>query len=159
MKAFFSEIEVEHQQVLVGVVYRPPNQSTDEYLKSLNELLQTVQNEKKVFYLMGDFNINLLNVDKDQYVNEFLDTLLTFNMFPLIKYPTRVTQHSASLIDNIFTNDDNVHILSSGLFLSDISDHFPIYCICDKNIDDLKDKNIFSNEKLVRRISLDSLST
>ena len=93
---------------------------------------------------MGDFNINLLNIEEQQYVNEFLDALLVFNMFPLIKYPTRVTANSTSLIDNIFTNDDNANVLSSGLFLSDISDHFPIYCICDRIIhQDFKDKTSY----------------
>ena len=86
-----------------------------------------MHSEKKLFYLMGDFNINLLNVGNVQYVNEFLDTMLSKNMFPLIKYPTRVSSNSMTLIDNIFTNDFSA--CSSGMFLCDISDHFPIYCI------------------------------
>ena len=81
---------------------------------------------------MGDFDINLLNVDNVLKVNEFLDTVLLNNLFPLIKYPTRISQHSATLIDNIFTNDDST--LLSGLLLSDVSDHFPIFCICNNII-------------------------
>ena len=64
--------------------------------------------------------------------------LLTYICFsngflPLINKPTRVTKYSATIIDNIITNDIvNVsHI--QGLLLADISDHFPIFII-HKNI-------------------------
>ena len=63
---------------------------------------------------MGDFNINILNVGNVQYVDEFLDTMLSNAMFPLIKYPTRVSSNSFTLIDNIFTNDYSAG--TSGLF-------------------------------------------
>ena len=46
---------------------------------------------------------------------------------PLILKPTRIMQHAATLIDNIFTND--IEVLESSLnriIFSDISDHLPI---------------------------------
>ena len=48
--------------------------------------------------------------------------------FPLIMRPTRITCHSATLIDNIFVNQffDRSR---SGLFFTDISDHLPIFSI------------------------------
>ena len=49
------------------------------------------------------------------------------SMFPVIHYPTRVTINSATLIDNIFTND--IENIDSGILLADISDHFPIFCV------------------------------
>ena len=49
------------------------------------------------------------------------------SMYPLIHYPTRVTDHSVTLIDNIFTND--IDDMFSGIILADISDHFPIFCM------------------------------
>ena len=49
-------------------------------------------------------------------------------MFPLIDRPTRITFHSATLLDNIFTNVfDNK--IKSGIFVSDITDHYPIFQI------------------------------
>ena len=117
------------QKILVGVV---PNHPVDDFLKYINDILQIVHTEKKLLYLMGDFYINILNVGNVQYVDEFLDTMLSKFMFPLIKYPTRVSLNSFTLIDNIFTNYCSV--CSSGLFLSDISDHFPIFCIVKKSV-------------------------
>ena len=40
--------------------------------------------------------------------------------------PTRITDTTATLIDNIFTNNVDCQI-ASGLVMADISDHLPIY--------------------------------
>ena len=42
--------------------------------------------------------------------------------------PRRMTAHSATLIDNIFTNNTTVYS-KNGLIISDISDHLPIFSI------------------------------
>ena len=139
-ESIFAELDTGSQKILVGVIYRPPNQPVDDFLKYINDILQIVHTEKKLFYLMGDFNINILNVGNVQYVDEFLDTMLSNSMFPLIKYPTRVSSNSFTLIDNIFTNDYSAD--TSGLFLSDISDHFPIFCIVKKSINNSKNENV-----------------
>lgn len=47
-------------------------------------------------------------------------------LFPLIHKPTRVTKTSATLIDNILTNS-LIYQNKSGVLLTDISDHFPIF--------------------------------
>ena len=62
-----------------------------------------------------------------------------YNMFslgfiPSITLPTRLTNTSATLIDNVFTNNiiSNRHI--SGILLSDMSDQLPYFYCIDKNI-------------------------
>ena len=45
---------------------------------------------------------------------------------PLIDRPTRITAHSATLIDNIFTNHFSPSVLK-GIVISDISDHLPVF--------------------------------
>ena len=53
-------------------------------------------------------------------------------MFPLITKPTRITSHSAALIDNVFTNiHDYAYI--SGIIVCDISYNFPVFT-CNKVI-------------------------
>ena len=47
-------------------------------------------------------------------------------LYPLIVRPTRITFHSATLIDNIYTSQIN-NILNSGLTIDDITDHLPIF--------------------------------
>ena len=77
---------------------------------------------------MGDYNINLLNSDSHHPTGEFLDILYSDMLFPLITRPTRVTANSATLIDNVFTNNfysDNWS--AQGILVTDISDHYPVF--------------------------------
>ena len=48
----------------------------------------------------------------------------------MISLPSRITSHSATLIDNIFTNYFEHHYRTAGLLLGDISDHLPIFSFC-----------------------------
>ena len=76
---------------------------------------------------MGDFNLDLLESNKPK-ISEFINLIYSSNCFPCIDRPTRITDHSATLIDNIFTNDVCVDI-KSGNLISDITDHFPNFVI------------------------------
>ena len=77
---------------------------------------------------MGDFNINLINVDKHIGTHDFLDIIYENTLFPAITKPTRVTINSATLIDNIFIPIENEETLQ-GILYTDISDHFPVFVI------------------------------
>ena len=91
---------------------------------------------------MGDFNINLLNVNQHTATNEFLENMYSLHFLPLITKPTRVQSNSATLIDNIFSNQLNNII--SGVLYTDISDHYPIFVIIENNhIKSKIDQNIF----------------
>ena len=50
----------------------------------------------------------------------------TYGMLPVILRPTRVSTHSASLIDNIFISRCN-DFTTSGVITSLISDHFTVF--------------------------------
>ena len=73
---------------------------------------------------MGDFNFNLLNYESHTETNDFLNTMISHYLLPHILQPTRVTDNSATVIDNIFSNNTEYNTLS-GSILSRISDHFP----------------------------------
>ena len=48
---------------------------------------------------------------------------------PLIKKPTRITCHKASLLDNIFTSVINETELFQDILYADVSDKFPVFVI------------------------------
>jgi len=50
-----------------------------------------------------------------------------------IKYPTRITQLSATLIDHIYTNNVT-HESTSHILTEDISDHLPIMLLINNSI-------------------------
>ena len=81
--------------VIVGIIYRPPNSKYDEFEKALREILSKVDRENKPYYLMGDFNIDLLKYENCSFANRFFQ--LTSSVFlPLITKPTRLTEHTAT---------------------------------------------------------------
>ena len=55
----------------------------------------------------------------------FLDVMFSRSFVPLITRPTRLTSHTATLIDNIFTNNF-YDVAKSGLLVTDISDQLPM---------------------------------
>ena len=60
---------------------------------------------------------------------------------PIITRSTRLTAHTATLIDNIFTNCLTQNI-TNGIIINDISDHLPIFAS-------------FNNEKLTQKHTRD----
>ena len=90
----------------------------------LNQMLQKVSKEQKQFFVLEDFNIDLLNHNVHQPTNDFLDSLASNSIIPYILQPTRLTSHSKTLIDNIFSNILSSEIISGNLTAT-ISDHLP----------------------------------
>ena len=85
----------------------------------------TLGKERKYCYLMGDFNINLLDFDKHPETTSFVDLLHAHYFVSLIN--RRVTTIPATLRDNIFTNCyGNIEDTFKCLIYTDVSDHFLI---------------------------------
>ena len=60
--------------------------------------------------------------------------------------PTRITKESATIIDNIFTNELQ-RITCSGLIINDMSDHLPIFQICDYTDDVHSGRNQYKTKE------------
>ena len=95
-------------------------------------LLKNLNKENKEVILTGDFNVNLLNFGKKRGTHQFLEELFFHNNYtPQITLPTRITDRSATLIDNIFLNTQR-HKQTSGNITTSISDHLPQFTILEK---------------------------
>ena len=57
--------------------------------------------------------------------DNYIDNTFAHGIWPLITKPTRLTSHSAILIDIIYTNKISSKV-KSGIIISDVSDHFGI---------------------------------
>ncbi|ESN90917.1 hypothetical protein HELRODRAFT_182508 [Helobdella robusta] len=84
-----------------------------------------------ISYLIGDYDLDFHKLNSDNAVADFSNLLSLYNFLPLITSSTRISTSSRSLIDNIFTINLTHHL--SGIILSDISDHFPIFAIASKS--------------------------
>ena len=53
---------------------------------------------------MGDYNIDLLKSSVHSPTSDFLEMMYDKSFYNLISRPTRITNATATLIDNIYTN-------------------------------------------------------
>ena len=126
---FIETVNPKKSNILVGVIYRHPSMDlTDFNCNYLNKLLENISKEQKSVFLLGDFNVNLLNYNEHNQTNEFLDSLASNSFIPLILQPTRITSHSNTLIDNVFSNVVDPGIISGDLTAT-MSDHLPQFSI------------------------------
>ena len=97
----------------------------DDFSKNfLRKLLEKVSKEQKSPYLLGDFNLNVLNYNDHTPTNEFVDSLGSNSVTPYILQPARTADYSETLTDSIFSNVITVNAIS-GNVTATISDHLP----------------------------------
>ena len=128
---------------MTGIIYRPPNQNTAAFVDKLNDILAIITKGNKQCYIMGDFNLDLLQYNNNVICEEhFVNRLFSFAFCRLISKPTRITFHTATLIDNIFTNDLTGNVFN-GIVLNDLSDHMPIFACFHKELTPYCQEKVF----------------
>jgi endonuclease/exonuclease/phosphatase family metal-dependent hydrolase len=100
-------------------LYRSPIGDFDYFLNKLDFILNTLHKFNSEFIICGDFNINYLENNNRKSKLEAM--LSTYNFKDTVNFPTRITNTSASLIDNIFI--DNRRSYSIGPCINGLSDH------------------------------------
>ena len=112
----------------IAGIYRHPN-SNYEPIKKLISLLS--KNFKNLIVL-GDINVNLLAETKS--TDEYINTIHVNNYISHINHPTRVTEHSKSVIDHIYTKGTVINKMKiyAGILMNDISDHYATFLTIQK---------------------------
>ena len=122
-ESLFIEINTKDKNLIVGVIYRPPDSIFYTFRGKLENLLHKLNKSNKDCIILGDFNLDISKNDAAKH--DFINTMHSSSFFPTINTFTRVTQTSSSIIDNFITNIRNT-MLVTGVVRSDITDHFPI---------------------------------
>ena len=144
------------RKIIIGVIYRPDYVDLDSFFSDLARVFDIVNNEHKTCYIMGDFNIDLLKFSSNNKVSNFVNLIYSNNFFPCIDRPTRITENNATLLDNIITNDTSAKI-GSGVFVTDITDHFPIFTTtCNSDSNNLNHQS-YSKISKVRQLKPDNI--
>lgn len=126
--SFLEIIRPNNKNIIVGCIYKHPVLNNTDFIENkFSPLLNKMNKEQKTIALLGDFNID---IKKDNVSSDFTDTLCSNAFFPSITLPTRLTDHSETLIDNIFVNS-NRYPIKSGNLLVGISDHLPQFALLD----------------------------
>ena len=121
---FIEIINSKKSNTIIGCVYKHLNMDVLDFNSLINQLLDKISKEQKQIFLLGDFTVDLLNYNEHQPTNEFLDSLASNSNIPYILQPTKLTSHSKTLIDNIFSNVLSCEVISENITAT-ISDHLP----------------------------------
>ena len=108
--------------------YRHPSSNLDSFTEYLQEILSNPAVSSKQVFLLGDFNVDLLNYNSHTATINYVNFLFSKQFLPYIIHPSRVSDHSSTLIDNIFANISDDETIS-GNILTHITNHFPQFLI------------------------------
>lgn len=109
--------------IIVGCLYWHPSANIEDFTSKLDVLLKNLNQKKYEVSILGDMNIDFLKCNSLSLTEDYLEMLYTNNMLPEITKSTRITSHTATLIDHICTNSFNQQTVP-GIATVDISDHF-----------------------------------
>ena len=124
----FVELPRERQKsIIISSIYRHPHGTAENFCELLRQKLNHLKNCGYEVYIAGDINIDFYKYHSDKFTSEYLDMLFDLGYMPLITKATRITDHSATLIDHIYSNSPQ-KVLKSGICLADLSDHLPCFC-------------------------------
>ena len=99
----------------------------------------------KFIYVCGDFNFDLLKIDSDHVTQHFFNLLCSFGLLPHVLQPTRVTDNTATLIDNIFSNNIQDNIVSGNILLTCLNTFLNFYQFTREKVY-LKKVNIYQRD-------------
>ena len=134
MESLALEIDLTCQKINLACIYKPPSTNVNFFTDKFMDYIDLLT-KKHTTYICGDFNIDLLKYESHKDTKFFIDQMFSSGLFPLINKPTRITQKSSTLIDNIWCNslsksEDN----TSGIIIDDVSDHLPIFHLSRSNL-------------------------
>lgn len=133
-----------YKNKIISCIYRSPGSDVELFSNHIENVLQKVKRSKHL-YICGDFNIDLLKIECNKNVQMYMEMLNSYGLYPTITKPTRISSFTATLIDNIFTNN-LLYPHESAIICDDISDHLPVFCTIknelNTNIDDTSFKYI-----------------
>ena len=127
VESSWAEIDAgkDERKIIIGCIYKHPTCNLEQFRSQLDNIIKTLNPKRHEIYIFGDINIDFLEYHHHSQTEEFLDMLFANSILPIITKPTRITDHTATLIDHIYTN--SVQNLTAGILTIDITDHLPIF--------------------------------
>lgn len=112
---------------IVSTWYRPPCTGLDT-INLFEQLLSKIDDETNESIVLGDFNCDTLKGLNNPNTRALTSLYEEFQYDQLISSPTRITEHTATLIDHAITNCPQF-ITNSGVSHIGISDHSLIFVV------------------------------
>ena len=125
------KIVIDGEEYLIASVYHPPSRSQNDdnvFLDFLNDYLNFLSDFDLPVLFGSDINQNFFTINNLNSVANNTFNSLTFHGFisPITK-ATRLTNHSATLIDIIASKNMIQNLVLNGVCTTDISDHLIVF--------------------------------
>ena len=122
---------------IFGIIYRHPGLATiPTFTTRIENIIEKLNQEKVTYYILGDYNINLIKTDEIHNISNFVNTMHSLGALNLVNKPTRFpigNQIGApSLLDHFWTNEMS-YVSKISLIIDPISDHRPMLITIKSN--------------------------
>ena len=72
--------------ITIGNIFKPPHNkynsaNIERFIEEISPIINSLQKENKYAAIVGDFNINLLQINEREKFEEFFDLMCTNNFF------------------------------------------------------------------------------
>ena len=112
-------------------IFFKPSSTNNDYFNCVLNQIDHAHSLNKNIILMGDLNYNY-KFAESLSCNPVHQIEVLYNMRHLITSPTSVTLTTSTLIDVLFTNDHNSHVMT-GVYYTVLSEHYLIYTVFSKS--------------------------
>jgi hypothetical protein len=93
------KLHLKESNTYILAIYKAPTGNVTNFLDSIEDNLNFLDNSRTECIICGDININYLI---DTYMKNQLNSLLiSYNLFDIVDFPTRIQNTLVSVTDNI----------------------------------------------------------
>ncbi|KAI5639348.1 hypothetical protein NE865_08208 [Phthorimaea operculella] len=117
----FSAIELLESKIIVIGMYRTGNGDFENFLLTLESLLNSIIGENKRFILVGDTNVNFLEDSPER--TKLIDLLNSYDSQNIVNFPTRVTSSRSSCLDCGIVSCNDSDLVTVQQIDTPVSDH------------------------------------
>ena len=77
------------KHIIVSCVYRKPGSDIEQFKDKIAVMFEKLSDK----IVCGDFNIDLLNPNRNKKIVDFIDEMSSMSLYPMITKPSRITKH------------------------------------------------------------------
>lgn len=158
-EALWIEVQnIGHPNLLCGIVYRHPNGNLNNFTEYLSATIDKINCSSKFCTVMGDFNLDLSQVNSHKETDDFLNILGSSFFLPQIQ---ELQQELHTTQQQIIFFNSLEHFTISGNIAYDLTEHLANFLIFNK-FDSLpssvklfrRDYSTFNQQALISEIQL-----
>ena len=153
------ELKTNTNNILIVSGYRPPNSKTRKFMQEYKTVLAKLKELKHHELIVGmDHNFDLLKSASNSTTSMFLNLNVDRDLTPCIAKPTRVTNKTATLIDNILISTKLQYNYMPFVITDDLSDYYPSLVILN-NVEKCKRDKVKITKRRIDSASIELIKT